>query len=265
VIEQFFKLSREPFERDIPVEHLVAFRGHAELTARLTYAVEHRQIALVTGDTGTGKTTAARAVMKRMDGSVYRFLYIASAGLNSKSLYRMILEKLQIQPKFRLVDNQMLAHRVLEEIYHKGQRVVIVVDEAHELDPTTLGDFRFLTNYHVDSFSPISLWLIGQTELRERMKLRVLASLSQRIQIRYHMTGMAETEVQNYVEEQLTSAGASRQIFSRDAVRWVAKVTQGNPRLVGAICKSAMLDAALRGDEVVDMSHVERAWLEVNG
>ncbi|MCL6444069.1 MAG: Flp pilus assembly complex ATPase component TadA [Alicyclobacillus sp.] len=265
MIAEYFGLRREPFERDISLDDLVLFHSHHELTAGLMYAAQHRQMALVTGDTGTGKTTAVRAVMKRMDESVYRFLYIASAGLTSKTLYRVILEKLQIQPKFRLVDNQLLTHRVLEEMYHKGQQAVIVVDEAHELDPATLADIRYLTNYQADSFSPISLWLVGQTELRERMKLRMLAALSQRVQIRFHMAGMTEAEVPEYITRQLTAAGAARSVFSGDAMKWVAKMTQGNPRLVNTVCKSAMLDAALRGDEVVDMSHVERAWMEVSG
>jgi type II secretory pathway predicted ATPase ExeA len=265
MMAEFFGFTREPFDRDIPVEHLVPFHSHSELSARLIYAAEHRLIALVTGDTGTGKTTAVRAVMKRMDESRYRFMYIANAGLTPKTLYRVILERLQIQPRFRQVDNQVLVHQVLEESYQKGQQIVIVVDEAHDLDPQMLAEFRFLNNFRADSFSPISLWLVGQTELREKMKLRILTSLSGRIQIRYHMSALTEAEAQEYVAKQLACVGQEKMIFSADAVKWIARTSQGNPRMINALCRGALLDAATLGHQVVDNSHVERAWLEVGG
>ncbi|MDQ0191649.1 Flp pilus assembly complex ATPase component TadA [Alicyclobacillus cycloheptanicus] len=265
MMTEFFGFAQEPFDRDIPVERLVAFHGHSELSARLIYATEHRHMALVTGDTGTGKTTAVRAVMKRMDESQYKFMYIANAGLTPKTLYRVILERLQIQPRFRQVDNQALVHQVLEESYQKGQQVVIIVDEAHELDPQMLAEFRFLNNFRADSFSPISLWLVGQTELREKMKLRILTSLSGRIQIRYHMGTLTEAEVQDYVSKQLASVGQERTIFSADAVKLIARTSQGNPRLINTLCRGALIDAATLGHSVVDNSHVERAWMEVSG
>ncbi len=265
MIAEFFCFTREPFDRDIPVEDLVAFRSHSELSARLIYAAQYRHMALITGETGTGKTTAIRAAMKRLDDSQFRFMYIADAGLTPKTLYRVILERLQIQPKFRQVDNQALTHQALEESYHHGRQVVIVVDEANELDPRMLAEFRFLNNFHADSFSPISLWLVGQSELREKMKLRILASLAGRIQIRYHMTGLTEVEVADYIAKQLASVGAEKTIFSTDAVKLIAKLSQGNPRMVNALCRGALLDAATLRHQVIDTSHVERAWAEVNG
>ena len=260
MIAEFFGFTREPFDRDIPVEDLVAFRSHSKLSARLIYAAQYRHMALITGEIGTGKTTAVRAAMKRLDDSQFRFMYIADAGLTPKTLYRVILERLQIQPKFRQVDNQ-----ALEESYHHGRQVVIVVDEANELDPRMLAEFRFLNNFHADSFSPISLWLVGQSELWEKMKLRILASLAGRIQIRYHMSGLTEVEVADYIAKQLASVGAEKTIFSADAVKLIAKLSQGNPRMVNALCRGALLDAATLRHQVIDTSHVERAWAEVNG
>jgi type II secretory pathway predicted ATPase ExeA len=62
-----------------------------------------------------------------------------------------------------------------------------------------LAEFRFLNDFKADSFSPISLWLVGQSEPRETMKLRILSALTGRIQIRYHMTGLTESEVHDYI------------------------------------------------------------------
>lgn len=137
---------------------LMCFAAHREMTGRLQFAAEHRQAALVTGDAGTGKTTAIRAVMKHVDDSRYRFMYIASRSLSPKTLYRELLERLQIQLRFRHTDNQTLARHAFEESFHRGVQWVIAIDEAHELDASMLAEFRFLLNFRTDSFSPLSLW-----------------------------------------------------------------------------------------------------------
>lgn len=265
MMREHFGLTQEPFARDIPVEELVRFAAHREMTVRLQFAAEHRQAALITGDTGTGKTTAIRAVMKRMEDSRYRFMYIANRSLTPKTLYRELLERLQIQPRFRHMDNQTLTRQALEESFQKGIQWVIVIDEVHELDVTILAEFRFLLNFRADSFSPLSLWLIGQSELKEKLRLRVLSSLTQRIQVRYQMTGLKEMEVATYLEEQLKRAGRDLTLFSEEAITWGAKASQGNPRLIGSLCRAALIDAAARKDPRVETEHMERAWNEVNG
>jgi type II secretory pathway predicted ATPase ExeA len=261
---EHFGFQKEPFARDIPVEELVRFGAHRELIARLQYAAEHRQPALITGDTGAGKTTAVRATMKRLDDSRYRFMYIASRGLSPKTLYRELLDRMQIQPRFRLLENQTLVHQAFEESHERGQEWVLIIDECHELDVHTLTEFRFVLNHRTDSYSPISLWLVGQTELRDKLRLRVLASLAQRIPIRYHMAGLTEPEVAGYIGGQLTRVGREASLFHEEAVQGVAKWSQGNPRMIGTLCRAALIDAAARKNSHVEYEHVERAWNEVN-
>lgn len=264
MIMEHFAFRKEPFARDIPVEELVRFDAHREMIARLQFAAEHRQAALVTGDTGAGKSTAIRAAMKRLGDSRYRFMYMASRSLTPKTLYRELLERMQIQPRFRHTENQTLVRGALEESYGRGQEWVVIIDESHELDASMLAEFRFLLNFRTDSFSPFSLWLVGQTELREKLRLRMLASLNQRIPVRYHMAGLTEQEVSGYIGEQLKRAGRDESLFGDEAVKAVAKWSQGNPRIVGTLCRAALIDAAARKDSRVEHEHVERAWNEVN-
>src|SRR5690606_14106805 len=100
----------------------------------------------------------------------------------------------------------------------------------------------FLLNFRADSFSPLSLWLIGQSELRETLRLRVLSSLSQRIQVRYQMKGLAVEEVAAYIEGHMRWVGRDLSLFEEEAVTWVAKASQGNPRLIGSLCRAALID-----------------------
>ena len=136
MIATHFGWTSDPFDREIPVASLVAFQAHTEVTARLLYAAEHRQVALVTGDTGMGKTTAVRAAMHRLDAARYRSLYVASAGLTSQTLVRILLERMHIEPRFRYTENHALVQKAFEDSYASGQQVVVVIDEG-----------RFLLNF----------------------------------------------------------------------------------------------------------------------
>ena len=265
MIATHFGWTSDPFDREIPVESLVAFQAHSEVTARLLYAAEHRQVALVTGDTGMGKTTAVRASMHRLDAARYRSLYVASAGLTSQTLVRILLERMHIEPRFRYTENHALVQKAFEDSYASGQQVVVVMDEGHDLNPVLLGQLRFLLNFRADSFLPLSLWLVGQTELRETLRLRILSSLSQRIEVRYAMTPMSTEELTFYMKEQLRRVGEERMIFASDAIAQIAKLSKGVPRVVNSLCKAALLNAALQGEQVVGVGNIESAWLEVNG
>jgi len=265
VIARHFGWTSQPFDREIPVDSLVDFHAHSEVTARLLYAAEHRQVALVTGDTGMGKTTAVRAAMHRLDAARFRPIYVATAGLTSQTLVRILLERLHMEPRFRYTENHALVQQALEDSYASGQQVVVVIDEAHDLSPLLLGQLRFLLNFRTDSFSPLSLWLVGQTELRETLRLRVLTALSQRIEIRYAMTPMTVEELSFYMKEQLRWVGEERMVFAADAVAQIAKLSKGVPRVVNSLCKAALLSVALQGEQVVGVTHVESGWLEVNG
>jgi len=155
MIANHFGWTTAPFDREIPVDALVSFQAHSEVTARLLFAAEHRQLALVTGDTGMGKTTAVRAAMHRLDSTRYRPIYVASAGLTSQTLVRILLEKLHIEPHFRYTKNHALVQQALEDSYAAAQQVVVVIDEAHDLSPLLLLQLRFLLNFRTDSVSPL--------------------------------------------------------------------------------------------------------------
>ena len=140
-----------------------------------------------------------------------------------------------------------------------------MIDEAHDLNPRLLGELRYLLNFRADSFSPLSLWLVGQTELRETLRLRVLTPLSQRIEMRYAMMPMTIEELSFYMKEQLLRVGEERMVFAADAVAQIAKLSKGVPRVVNSICKAALLNVAMQGEQVVGVTNVESAWWEVNG
>jgi general secretion pathway protein A len=117
---------------------------------------------------------------------------------------------------------------LLEGYRSHGRQPVILLDEAHLLAPEMLQEIRFILNFHFDSVSPISFALVGQPELRGKLRL----------------------------------AGAARPIFSEHAVQTLAALTRGIPRLLNAYCVNCLLDACTHDQKVVDEANVRRVAAE---
>ena len=63
MFEQYFNLTKTPFTRDIPENELLNTVEIEELCGRLEYVARNRLFAVVTGDVGSGKTTAIRKLV----------------------------------------------------------------------------------------------------------------------------------------------------------------------------------------------------------
>jgi type II secretory pathway predicted ATPase ExeA len=117
---------------------------------------------------------------------------------------------MSIQPAFHAADARRQLMAALWDAAQKYERQpVVVIDEAHLLSPPLLEEIRFLTNYQMDSASPMALCLIGQGELRRRLRLQVFEAIAQRITMRYHLSGLTEQETGEYIRHHLKVAGVN--------------------------------------------------------
>jgi general secretion pathway protein A len=95
---EYFKFEKEPFSKEIDTANLYPSSQHQELYARLTYVIQSRCIGLVTGEVGSGKSTAVRSIASKLDQSKYLFIYISNSNLNPKSFYRDFLMEFGVEP-----------------------------------------------------------------------------------------------------------------------------------------------------------------------
>jgi type II secretory pathway predicted ATPase ExeA len=127
---------------------------HKELLARLTYTVHHRGFALVTGEIGSGKSTAVRALAAGLDPSRHQLLYVAQSGLTPRHLYRELCLRMSIQPAFHAAEARRQLIAALWDAAQKYERQpVVVIDEAHLLSPPLLEEIRFLTFCRGDDYA----------------------------------------------------------------------------------------------------------------
>lgn len=263
MLVEYFGLHSQPFRRDLPTSQLFAAPPYLELLARLQYIIQTRAFGLITGDVGAGKSTAIRALYDQLDRSRHQFVYIADAELNPRSFYRDVLGQLGLVAPFHSRDaKRLFESTLLEGFRNHGRQPVLVLDEAHLLSPLMLQEIRFLLNFHFDSASPLSFLLVGQPELRSKLKLRAFEAVVQRVQVRYHLTGLAAEQVGPYIEHHMRLAGATRPIFSEQSVAAIAAHSRGLPRLVNAYCTACLLDACAHDQHVVDEGNLKRALLE---
>jgi type II secretory pathway predicted ATPase ExeA len=260
-----FGLTRDPFAKEIASEELFVSTGAKELHARLGHLIELRGIGLATGESGSGKTSAARKMVDSLHKGLYRALYVPLSTGNVMDMYKTIAWELGLPTeRSRAALYRQIRTEVTRLAVDARTRPVLVVDEAHHLRSDVLEDLRLLTNYQMDGENRLTLLLLGQPELRRRVNMAVHEALNQRIVVRYHLGGMTREEVGPYLAHLLHLAGTELPLFEPQAVEALFQATQGLPRKINLLAHHAMLAAAVAKSKTISADHVQAAMPEVS-
>ena len=249
---EYFDLDAAPFGRDIPVAELMKSGQWNELNGRLKHVAYSRAFGLFTGDTGTGKTTALRRMSAELDKNRYKILYVYDSDLTPRNFYVETLRQLGYKPRFYRGDAKRQLTNALSEMSENGQIPVIVVDEAHLLSHEMLEEIRFLMNSEMDSKSACSLILMGQSELRSKMRLQIHHAIDGRIDMRFHLTPMNREETYSYIKRRLEMAKSRREIFTDAALAVINDYSGGIPRKVNKAAQASLMAAASQKKALVD-------------
>jgi type II secretory pathway predicted ATPase ExeA len=259
-----FGFTHYPFERALLPDELFASSAAREAQARLQHLVELRGIGLVTGEVGSGKTSVCRQLNASLHPGLYRLFYVTLSTGNVLDMYKAITWQLGIPVErnrasaYRTIHSE-ISRLVIESKIHP----VLVVDEAHHLRNEVLEDLRLLTNYAMDSERRLCLLLVGLTELRRRLRMAVHESLTQRIVVRYHLSGLTREETPDYLSHRLQLAGCTLPLFEPAAIEALFQATQGLPRKLNHATHYALSAAALTKAKQVTAEHVQSALEEL--
>jgi type II secretory pathway predicted ATPase ExeA len=195
-----FGLTRTPFGKAIPARDLFARQAHGEAIARIGFCVVESALGVVTGDVGAGKTVAVRAAVAGLDPTRHQVIYIPNPAFGARGLYVTIVRALGDKPRYLKAELMAQASDLLAaEADERHRRVVIIVDEAHLLDPAQFEELRLLTNAEMDSASPFAGILVGQPTLNRQLRLGTFAALDQRIATRFTIKPMDLAESAAYL------------------------------------------------------------------
>ncbi len=262
MIEARFGLKARPFDKSIASRDLYPWPGLEELDARLDLVKRSRGIMLLTGEPGTGKTVALRRFLDRLNGEHYLPVYLPLSTVTVLDAYAQLNRALGGQE----VRSKSLLFREIQQgiatLTHQGKQPVLVLDEADLLRSPLFDELRILLNFEMDSKDPLLLILAGQPQLLAKLALRVHLPFRQRVTMRYRMPAMDETHTRGYVEHHLHLAGRKQRLFTDEALLQLFVQSGGVPRNIGNLALAAMLNAACRAKDLVELEDLIAASKE---
>lgn len=257
---EHFGLRERPFALAPDPGFLYWSPHHRSAYAMLDYGLgTHAPITLLTGEIGAGKTTLVHHFIDSLtDDVIVGVISNARAGQNG--IMRRVCMTLELNPPpgadpadlFTLVQDFLLRE------HQRGHRVLLIIDEAQNLDRDALEDLRMLTNINAGREEVLQLLLVGQPELRDLIRQPGMAQFAQRVAASYHLPNLDSDSVAAYIATRLKAAGGKPGIFSRQAADLIHRATNGTPRLVNQLCDLAMTYAYADGEPMVRRDTVVR-------
>ncbi len=262
----FYGFKVRPFAKTPDPQFLYLSRCHREALARLLHAVEERDIVLLTGGIGCGKTTLSRALMDEL-GEQYRIVLLTNPRLSPlEFLYALALRLGVAQPATNKSELLEQLGSQLFQLYQQQVLPVLIIDEAQLIPHKDVFDeIRLLTNFQLDDVNLISVILMGQPELTKRLSHPVYEPLRQRIGIQFDLKPLLREEVGAYLAYRLDHAGGKKGLFTDAAIEDIAKFSGGIPRRINQLASLALLEGFGRSVSTIDADVIRAVADELDG
>jgi len=247
-----------PFSKSLNSDELFDYSQLNELRRLLKLTIKQRSMMIVTGEAGVGKSTAVGSTTDQLPTNKYLVAYLGQDQEGS-SIWRRLASSFGLRVSVSRAHTRLSISQYLNDnLLEKGKEILLVVDEAHLLDRTTLEDIRLLTNTDFDRTSALTVILLGQLSLRGRVKTAGYEALNQRLRYRYALEGFSEEETAAYIKHRLKVSGWNQDFFSAEAARQIFLASQGISREINNYCLSALLKAEDQGSARVDAKLIKQ-------
>src|ERR1035438_5582910 len=204
----FYGLREQPFGVTPDPRFLYLSPAHREALASMVYGIEAGRgfIGLI-APPGMGKTTLLFHLLEKFRSSA-RTAFLFQTQCNSREFMRFLLAELGYETgdhDFVRMHEEFNQHLLREA--KAGNRFIVVVDEAQNLDPSVLETIRLLSDFETPQAKLLQIVLAGQPELADKLASRNLAQLRQRISLGSGLKPLSVDDTRNYIQHRLRVAG----------------------------------------------------------
>jgi general secretion pathway protein A len=267
MVLDYYKLEEQPFGVTPDSRYLFMAPSHKEALASLIYGIESGCgfVSLI-ATPGLGKTTLLFETSNILRDKT-RIVFLFQTISTPLDLLRSLLSGLGVREfPASLVEMQIKLKDLLNEQYSLGKRVVLVIDEAQNLDDSVLELVRMLSNFETAREKLIQIILAGQPQLAENIGSPELVQLRQRISIFARLARLTAEETSQYIAHRLRVAGYSSDmpLFTKDAVALIALCSKGIPRNINNLCFNALALGCALQQKLIDRDIVHQVIADLD-
>jgi general secretion pathway protein A len=261
----FFGFKKEPFISNIPVTDILQTDEVQSVKKRFDYTVNLGGIGVVTGDVGSGKSTALRYSSAGLHKSEYSVYYITASSGSIIELYKQIAEVLGIIniKGSRAGMLSMINNEITDLVSGCKRKVLLIIDEASLLRMEVFAELHTIVQFRQDSEMWLPLILAGQPTLIDKLQYRTSSPLSSRVISRSHLEGLNMQGMKEYLNHHIRLAGIDIDIFSEQAVTAIHQGSGGLLRKANHLARGSLFAAAMKKEMTVSAEHVRLASTEV--
>jgi type II secretory pathway predicted ATPase ExeA len=257
--KEFYGFAQKPFSLLPNPEFMFMGQQHSVALSVMDYAlIDEAGFIVITGEIGTGKTTLIRHLLKQLETSNQVTVGLVSNTLKSfgeMMQWILLAYGLDYKGKSNVELYQDFVDFLIGE-YANGNRVVLIIDEAQNMDIDMLEELRVLSNINADKDQILQMILVGQPQLRYKLKNKQLEQFAQRIVADYHLRSLSKADAIEYIQHRLSVAGGRRDIFDESAYNYIAYFSKGVPRLINSLCDMALIYGFVNQKSSIDSETV---------
>ena len=234
--EELYGLETRPFQMTPDPAFLYWSESHRMAFTMLRYSLMNASpVTVVTGDVGTGKTTLVRQLLDECSDEMEVGL-LSNVQAGKGELLEWVLTAFGQPHDGGHVERFRRFEAFAVERYGQGRRLMVIIDEAHNVGTDQLEELRLLSNINSGGDLILQIILIGQPELRQVLSRPELRQFVQRITADYHLAPLEAHEIALYIRHRLEVAGCTRELFPKSTCELIAHATRGIPRLINILC-----------------------------
>ena len=261
----FFGFTKEPFSADLPLKDIMKTPELTAVCSRFDYALGLGGVGVITGEIGSGKSTAVRFAQGRLHPSEFICLHVIATSGGILELYRQIAAAIGIErlSTSKAIMTSMIRTEIKNFISSKKLKPVLIIDEASLLRLDVFAELHTLLQFEQDAKPYLPVILVGQAAIIDKLSFRNSSAMASRVITRYHLEGLNLQDMHLYLEHHSQIAGIKTNLFDEAAVVAIHQGSGGLLRKANHLARGALIAAAMACSQIVTADHVRLAATEI--
>ncbi|MDR1323227.1 MAG: AAA family ATPase, partial [Candidatus Margulisbacteria bacterium] len=254
----YFGCTENPFGDSENLRYFYKSKEHWDIYQKMKMSVEQNiSLAMVCGQSGSGKTLITQLLLMNLDQKKYQTIVVlVSPGMTKSALLKEILLELELGHKLKNASQTYDMIRLLQDyvigLYQQGKRLVIMIDEAHFLEASSLHILRTISNIELPEMKLVSILLFTEEIFLRRIKHESYNSLRNRMYVQEELLPFDLAELKEYIRFRIRTAGGDpNTLFEPDTYPIIHIATSGLAREINNLCFNALTEAYLNKQKTI--------------